>query len=1035
VRNLTKLILKTFLFAAGVLFYSIVNAAFVHLNSTGGVSASDGLHIIIDDSTQLQVVRNKGGQVYQSTYTPDRTFNISMFNNNAANPLVNTSTSRLDNGVYIRGNRTIYGPNHFAASSSSPSAYTTVPMTGPTPATASAGVAQRATSQFTVPYNTLTQGPTVTIVWSYVYPYDFVTANVTLTIPALYPVSASNPVRYYHVVDTYLGGNDYGCGVRYVDTNNKQVVGTYPQTSNGCPTSTGLPANLDIVETFRERDGLKFSHYCVGFYDFWGTTSSTDCDITSTSSLNDTVSKTYRDTGMAIEYDFTLPGTYTFSYDFVVGSTSVPDYDHLEIRHAGTSSLCPFEVKVLACLSSTVPCPDSQLVSSGDLYGDLLPASSSSLTKTPDRRFQLGSANTIDTFTYQSSTATTYTLGVNNLTKAPLNGVKCWNTTTSSQSCSFVVTNTPCVNTFECMENTLTYSSSARNPLYTKVFGKDFDVDVVALLANGSQSSGYNSVTGLTVDLVLESGNTCSTATTDVVATKLVTFAASENGRKKVTFSSTATDMLLGAYPKMSYPKLRCRVRDIGLGKTGCSSDNFSIRPQSFSISTTTAGLALATPSPTSSNPLKAGTTSFNLKAMTGESGYSGTPLINAAKFYQHDGGVTVGQVAFDTNPVNLNKFPAASSGTSSSDSFKYSEVGFFQFGAQGVYDDTFTAVDKANGDCDVDGFISDSNSTPKRYGCNIGNTNASSFFGRFIPDRFEITTGGSVQACSTFVYYGQDSSAKAGIEVPFTVNARNGSGGLTTYYTGTSGYAKFNPSAWTNFNFTTSPALVGGAALDHSVFNPYLQGSWSAGQASMVARFNVARTAGPIAAQTFSVTTRVQDSDNVATTPTNIALTSATYRYGRLAITPVHGSELLPLTVPLEAQFWGGTGYRRSTEDRCTTFDIKTIAMRNYRGNLNACETVLSGSTPISIIDGKASLRLSAPGVSGNTPNTGSVDLGINFGSITAGDQTCVGPGTVQSNAIDGTAGMAGWFGANPVGRATFGVYKAPIIYMRENF
>jgi len=286
------------------------------------------------------------------------------------------------------------------------------------------------------------------------------------------------------------------------------------------------------------------------------------------------------------------------------------------------------------------------------------------------------------------------------------------------------------------------------------------------------------------------------------------------------------------------------------------------------------------------------------------------------------------------------------------------------------------------------------------------------------------------VQACSTFVYYGQDSGTTAGIVVPFTVNARNGSGGLTTYYTGTSSYAKFNPSAWANFNFTTNPALVGGAALDHSVFNPFLQGSWSAGQASMVARFNVTRPAGPIAEQSFSVTTRVQDSDNVATTPANFALTSATYRYGRLAITPAHGSELLPLIVPVEAQYWSGSGYRRSTADTCTTFPLDTIAMRNYRGNLNACETVLSVNSAMN--KGLMSLRLSAPGVSGNTPNTGSVDLDLNFGAA-AGDQTCTS--AVPKNAVDGTAGMASWFGADPNARATFGVYKAPIIYMRENF
>lgn len=995
----------------------------VILNANGGSDASNGLKIYIHRGSQMQIVKpNSNGQIKGQLYNQD------------ALPASSSGRNLLDNGIYIRANSRLYGPGHFGFATNNlanPNSYSSTGALAVTPATVGAGQVQQTTSKFTLPNSsTLVSGPDVTVVWKYTYPLSYVTAEVTVNIPLLYPVSSSNPVRYYHAIDTYLGGSDNGCGIRYVDSNGKQVVGTYPVVNGNCPSSTTLPTNLDIVESFRERSG-SFTSYCVGAWNtFWFYDNPVvACAIGKTGQLSKTVSTNNIDTGVAIEYDFTSAGTYRFSYDFVIGSTFVPDYDHFEIRHPGSSTLCPAEVQVLACLSSTVPCPSNQIVSSGSLSGSLtFNPTSPAVTQSP-ASFVLDEESPVATVSLQGTGAGTFTLGVTGLIKSPLNGVKCVNTSSGAQSCSFTITNTPCVSTFECMENTLAYSSSGRNPLYTKVLGKEFDVDVVALLANGAQSSGYNSLTGLTVDLVVESANTCSTSLTDIVATKQVTFAASDNGRKKITFA--VADALLGGYPRQSYPSLRCRVRDIGLGKTGCSSDNFAIRPQSFSISTTTAGLALATPSPSSSNPLKAGTTSFNLKVQTSESGYSGTPLVNAAKFYQHDGVVTVGQVAFDTTPGSVNKFPAASSGVSSSDSFKYSEVGFFQFDAQGVYDDTFTAVDKANGDCDVGSFVSEGSGTPKRYGCNIGNTNASSFFGRFIPDRFEITTGASAQACSTFVYYGQDSSTRPGITVPFTVKAMNGAGGLTTYYTGTSSYAKFNPGDWTNFNFTTTPALDG-ATLDHSVFNPFLQGSWLAGQASMIARFNVVRPAAPIPAQSFSVTTRVQDSDNVATTPANVVLASATYRYGRLAITPVHGSELLPLTVPIEAQFWSGNGYRRSTEDGCTTFDLSTIAMRNYRGNLNACETVLSGST--TMIQGRMNLRLTAPGVTGNTPNTGSVDLDLNFEGA-GGDQTCVGPGTTQSNATAGTAGMRNWFGADPVGRATFGVYKAPIIYMRENF
>ena len=180
------------------------------------------------------------------------------------------------------------------------------------------------------------------------------------------------------------------------------------------------------------------------------------------------------------------------------------------------------------------------------------------VSESPDP-FDVGSNQSIATVTIQGTAAATYTLGATGLTKTPLSGVKCYNTATNSQSCSFTFTNTPCVSTFECMENSLTYNNlqtngAARNPLYTKVLGQSFDVDVVALLANGAQSSGYNSTLGLTVNLVTDDAGSCGST---IVATKQVAFAASDNGRKMVTFAST--DLL------RAYPNLRCKVTDSGL--------------------------------------------------------------------------------------------------------------------------------------------------------------------------------------------------------------------------------------------------------------------------------------------------------------------------------------------------------------------------------------------------------------------------------------------------------------------------------------
>ena len=201
--------------------------------------------------------------------------------------------------------------------------YSSYAITAASPANpSSSGIQQSATSNFGI-----SAGPQVAVVWKYTTPLDFLTAEVTLVIPATYAVSAANPVRYYHVFDTYLGGSDNGCGVRYTDTNGNQVVGTYPPTSGTtCPSSTSIPAGVSVIESFRERSGMAFSNYCAsGWNSFWAN-GSTNCSILQSANMSNNISTTYQDTGIGIQYNFTAPGTYTFSYDFVAVS-----YTHLDV--------------------------------------------------------------------------------------------------------------------------------------------------------------------------------------------------------------------------------------------------------------------------------------------------------------------------------------------------------------------------------------------------------------------------------------------------------------------------------------------------------------------------------------------------------------------------------------------------------------------------------------------------------------------------------------------------------------------------------
>ena len=221
-----------------------VGATTVELNSSGGTSATNGLHFYIDDTTHMQVRRlNNSGQVYSPTAIP---------------PTNNTS---LDNGIFIRANGKVYGSGHTVTSfTPTGGMYNTFSLTPTTPANpASAGVQQTTTANFGI-----TTGPQVSVVWKYTTPLDFITAEVTLVIPVGYAVSAANPVRYYHVFDTFLGGSDSGCGLKYT-AGGSLVVGTYPPVSPSttCTSSTSIPSGVSIVESFRERSGLPFSVYCA----------------------------------------------------------------------------------------------------------------------------------------------------------------------------------------------------------------------------------------------------------------------------------------------------------------------------------------------------------------------------------------------------------------------------------------------------------------------------------------------------------------------------------------------------------------------------------------------------------------------------------------------------------------------------------------------------------------------------------------------------------------------------------------------------
>ncbi|MDP3893871.1 DUF6701 domain-containing protein, partial [Nocardioides sp.] len=539
------------------------------------------------------------------------------------------------------------------------------------------------------------------------------------------------------------------------------------------------------------------------------------------------------------------------------------------------------------------------------------------------------------------------------------------------------------------------------SPIRTKIAGLAFNLDVLAV-KNGAIDTGYKKT--VTVDLI--AGAALCDPATPALAGVTVTpvpytyVKATDQGRH--TFSFTSSD---------AYSNVRVRVQD-NKGKIGCSFDNLAIRPASFAgVSVTdsdwqTAGIARAlnNSGATGGNVHKAGqpftvrATAVNAAAAT--TNYVGTPTALLT--------VCAGAActaAFGTFSIGTG---TAVAGVINSSTATYSEAGSFALQLQ---DQTFANVDAV-----------DSTTAQRYFSSAVINV------GRFVPDHFALSAGSIVNRAdvcpagagcpASFTYMGEKMNAV------FTLTAQAAGGGATQNYTGV--LAKLDPTAVGN------PLVFG--AVDSTATPTYLTvrldtslpatGGFVEGVANVTAPLAITHPTtgcpnapncpdGPYALLDIGIAP--QDSDGVVMAAydldtdavagndhTKVARTEV--RYGRMKIVSAYGSELLPLSIAVTAQYWGGANYVTSATDSLTSFVATNVLFSNYQKNLTTASVV---TPPASVVfaNGAGSFKLAAPGAGKN----GSVDMNINAPSYLPGNTA----------------------------RATFGVYKgaSEFIYLRENY
>jgi len=610
---------------------------------------------------------------------------------------------------------------------------------------------------------------------------------------------------------------------------------------------------------------------------------------------------------------------------------------------------------------------------------------------------------------------------------------------------------------FNAFETT-TGAGAITGKVFTKLVGTNFSLDIVAILAGAQHAPFSNTVA---VDLVTGStgGLNCPGAPVAIAGTSQNVNLVSGRGTT-------------GAFniPATAYRDVRVRVQfPVGAPTViSCSTDNFAIRPTGLTVTSTNAsgGTAVTNTGTTGTPAVKTGA-NFNLRA-TALAGYDGTPSINNALV---TGTPTAGTIG--------GSFGAAAIGTGIADgnAFYYSEVGNFGLGTNAVFDSGFTSVDSGSGDCtnDFSNVL-----VGGRYGCNFGSTAVTqstgvSGFGRFIPDNFNVTYNvpAIAPACAGFSYVGQTFNYT--VAPVMTITARNGTNnGLTNAttvnYAGS--YAKFSNAQLALAPYDTQAgrylrfdALGGGSTpdLDRSglpdpvtadpVISAFIAGvgsfTFSGGSgfgfarttpsapfdADIALRLNVIDTdnvafgGNPAAFGAVSAGGGMLFSDGVAATTTD-----KLQRYGRLSIGGASGSQVLPLRLPVQAQYWTGTAFATNTLDSCTTLAANNVGLGNYSGSLNAGETTPSiVNSPLQA--GRSAIRLSAPG----SANPGSVDVALNLGSgATADACPAFAPTATAGNKTHlrgAWCNPPGTYTKDPSAKARFGVTRGAdqSIYRRE--
>jgi len=729
--------------------------------------------------------------------------------------------------------------------------------------------------------------------------------------------------------------------------------------------------------------------------------------------------------------------------------------DHVRIDHDGSGSLCQTEtLKILACANADVESPAQCSAYTGGISGNVLVKNGATVLATLPFTVAAGDSLATVNTSFASTAGVTFEISSLSVTPTATSAYTCWNSLAASASCAMPVSS--CASNFNCLDSSITPYSTGAARLYTKLAGTAFSFDAVALNAAAGQETNFVVSGGgnrqVTVELFDNTTPAAScSAYSSPLASQTLSFSSTDAGRKAIA----------GVTLTPAYRKLLCRVTDNSGASPvyGCSTDEFSVRPSAATLITTATAAA---PSDTAAPVFKTGA-NFTLQATTSAgTGYGGSLSQDASKLTAQ----TPIQIASPQSGGAVGTLsPTALVANAAAVNASYSEVGYVYLAPGAYRDEAFTAVDSAAGDCITD-TTSDNNLADAliggKYGCHIGNKTAVSL-GRFVPDHFDVSinaNGAMAGACLAggFTYTGQAMGYATAPALTIKPMSAASGGVVTQNYRGA--FQKLTASGVSMTTPTEDATQLGADGINKTQISATMSaGTLANSTGTMTYTLNAAdqftytrNTNAQVAANTNAIAliaTAVAESEvsavgSLQPLPQTLSPTGVSLRYGRARMANAYGSELLDLPIVFRAEYLSSSTptkvWSLNSADSCSnaTVSFAQVGASDITGNTCVLEPSNNSGMgcAVALTAAQTNRRYLETGVSG-TDSAGVPGFAGNF------NLWLKAPGSTHAGSINVTATVGSWLqypwssttASNPVARATFGIYKSPLIYRRENY